>query len=271
MPELGLELALIIAQFLLKTDDLHYGYWADGVTVEAANLKAAQEAHSAEIMRSIPPGVRTILDVGAGVGVLAQRLKEAGYAVDCVSPSAYLSGKIRERLGSDTTVFDTRFESLETDCRYDLVLFSESFQYIKLEQALPTVRKFLRPHGHLLICDFFRLPMPERGPFGGGHPLQAFYDRIAECRFATRLDRDITAQTAPNLDLTQDFFFTVVQPIKDRLCGFLRSHYNLPYRLVRWTLRKPLRHLNGKYFSGTRTGANFARYKSYRLMLFQQI
>lgn len=202
--------------------------------------------------------------------MLAKRLIAAGYTVDCVSPSAYLTGKIHETLGDAATVFESRFEDLQTERRYDLVLFSESFQYIKLEQALPCVLQFLNPNGHLLICDYFRKPMPERGPFGGGHQLKAFYKEVDKAQLATLLDRDITPQTAPNLDLTQDFATSVAQPIKERLCGFLRSHYNLPYRAVRWSFRKPIAHMNRKYFTGERTGANFARYKSYRLMLFQK-
>jgi hypothetical protein len=41
-------------------------------------------------------------------------------------------------------------------------------------------------------------------------------------------------------------------------------------RLVRWKFRKQLRRYEEKHFSGRRTGANFKKYKSYRLLLYRE-
>jgi 2-polyprenyl-3-methyl-5-hydroxy-6-metoxy-1,4-benzoquinol methylase len=268
--ELGLECAIVLAEYLAKTDDLHYGYWDSDVPLELANLKQAQEAHSNFLISHIPPGVKTILDVGSGVGALASRLKAAGYEVDCVSPSPFLNERARRRLGSDTPIFESRFEEFQTEKRYDMVLFSESFQYMKLDIALKHTCELLQPDGYLLICDFFKNPMPDRGPMGGGHYLAKFHDSISCQPLTLVTDIDITAQTAPNLDLTQGFVTAVVQPMKERACELARQRQPFLYKMIRWTLSKPIEQVNKKYFTGQRTGANFAIYKTYRLMLFSK-
>ena len=64
------------------------------------------------------------------------KLIENGYLVDCVSPSSNLSKHVRNRLGNRSVIFETRFEDLETEKCYDLILCSESFQYLLLEKAI---------------------------------------------------------------------------------------------------------------------------------------
>jgi hypothetical protein len=121
----------------------------------------------------------------------------------------------------------------------------------------------------LLISDFFRNETPERGPFGGGHRMEAFRHEVARYPLCNLIDRDITAQTAPNIDLVQDFTMQVVLPIQERLWSFCRRSFPLPTRAARWLFRRPLAHAETKYLTGQRTGANFSKYKTYRLMLFQ--
>jgi SAM-dependent methyltransferase len=267
--ELGLDLALIAAKYLINTDHLHYGYWSNGLQPEIGNLRRAQEDYADLLLSQIPPGVRTILDVGMGTGAFTQRLLAEGYVVDCVSPSAYLTERARTLLCDGVCIFECRYEDLKTQKRYDLILFSESFQYIHLPSALAVTQEHLQPGGHLLICDFFRRDTPERGPFGGGHPWKEFQRQIAEYPLENRVDRDITPETAPNLDLTADFVHRVVAPVKDQVFAFLDTRYPLPVRMVRWLFRKSLRRAEEKYFSGKRSGANFQIYKTYRLLLFQ--
>lgn len=207
---MGLDIAAIAAKYLFKTDDLHYGYWPGDLPVEMGNLKCAQENYAQMLLAQIPPGVHTILDVGAGTGAFAKRLIEAGYEVDCVSPAPYLTERIRETLGPGPTIFECRFEDLQTEKTYDLVLFSESFQYVKLEIALSQSCERMCPAGFLLISDFFRNETPDRSPMGGGHSLKDFRAEVETCPLRLISDTDITPQTAPNLDLTNDFVLQVV-------------------------------------------------------------
>ena len=88
--------------------------------------------------RQIPDNVKTILDVGSGSGGLAEKLVENGYQVECVSPSEYLSDAIEEKLKSKVTVHRCTFENLVLQKKYDLVIFSESFQNVNIKKKAAT-------------------------------------------------------------------------------------------------------------------------------------
>ena len=268
---LGLDIASIAAKYLFKTDDLHYGYWPEDLAPEIGNLKCAQENYANLLLAHIPKGVHSILDVGAGTGAFAKRLIAAGYEVDCVSPAPYLTARIRQTLGNGPTIFECSFEELQTDKRYDLILFSESFQYVKMPIALSKSCERACPTGFVLISDFFRNETDQKSSLGGGHPLKDFREMSGACPLNLLVDKDITPQTAPNLDLTDDFVHQVVGPARDRIFETLGARYPLPTRFLRWCFRKELARAETKYFQNQRTGAAFLRDKSYRLMVFQRV
>lgn len=268
--EVGLVMGLIAARYFFDTDDLHYGYWPDDVEVSKDNIKHAQELHSELILSTIPEGVHTILDVGCGGGALMKRLCDKGYAVEGVSPSGPLTARAREMVGPDGTIIESRFEDVVTDKRYDLILFSESFQYIRPAISLKQVNTLLKPDGHLLICDFFKKPTEEKSPIGGGRRLQPFYDEMARYPFTCLLDRDITKETARNYDLMNEFLEDVATPIWELMFAFLQTRHPRLTRFGRRIFRKKIASLENKYFSGQRTAETFAQYKTYRLMLYQR-
>lgn len=275
--ELGLDLAAMMARHLFGTDHLHFGYWSESLAPSIANLKRAQEVYSDYLLAQIPVGTRTILDVGSGSGAFACRLLKAGYRVDCVSPSASQTERLRtlrrETLGDqedEGDVFPCRYQDLHTERRYDMVLFSESFQYIPLKQALEVTCHLVKPGGHLLICDFFRRETPDQGPFGGGHKFAAFEREVGKLPLVPIVDEDITERMTPNLDLTADFVEEVMMPAKRRLFGYLERRYKWPFRALTWLFRRPLAQADAKYMTGQRRGANFARYKTYRMLLLQR-
>ena len=138
--------------------DLHYGYWTDDLELTPQNMPQAQARYTDELMADIPADVRSILDVGCGAGNTAHKLLERGYQVDCVSPNAWLTTEARRVLGSRARVFESKFEQLTLDRTYDLILFSESFLFMKAEQALAKAESALRPGGYILISDIFKLP-----------------------------------------------------------------------------------------------------------------
>ena len=152
--EVGLEIGLVISRFLYKTEHLHYGYWPEELEIIPENLRKAQDFHSELILDAIPKNVETILDVGSGSGGLAEKLVKEGYKVHCVSPSEYLADAIEEKLGDEVKVFRTTCQDLELTQKYDLVIFSESFQYVQVNQALEKSIEALKTNNHLLICDY---------------------------------------------------------------------------------------------------------------------
>lgn len=267
--DIGLETGLLLARYLLDTENLHYGFWSDGLEVKLANMPAAQERYTDFLISHVPQEARSVLDVGCGAGVTAERLLERGMEVECVAPESGLLECARKRLGKRAKVHAAKFEEFEPGRRFDVVLFSESFQYIPFEQALPHALKFVNPGGHVLICDFFKQQGKKGSPISGGHKMHELVKQMDTLNLKVVQDIDITKQTAPNLDLVAEFLEQVGKPGYEMLMEHATATWPKLSKLGRWWFRKRIAKLEHKYFSGRRTGAAFAEYKTYRLLLLQ--
>jgi SAM-dependent methyltransferase len=268
--ELGLEVGAICGRHFFKVEHLHYGLWTNGLDVNVANLHIAQDKYTQYLLEHIPATVRTILDVGCGTGKNAKRLLDKGYKVDCVSPSAFLSEKTRELLGEGSTVFTCKYEELQTQQRYDCILFSESFQYMNLEKAIEQTVRLLNVGGYLLICDIFKRDVKGKSAIGGGHNLGKFFDQVQGTSLEKVADEDITEQTAPTIEILDDAMRNVAVPALDLSLEFLRGRHPVMTRLLCWKYGKKLAKVREKYISGYRTSDDFRRYKTYRLFLYRK-
>lgn len=268
--EVGLKIGWICGEYFLKLDHLHYGYWPDGLEVDIANLRRAQDEYVKFLTSHIPEEVKTILDVGCGAGRVARELHSMGYQIDCVSPSAYLTEQARKSVGQKSHIFNCKYENLQTNKRYDMVMFLESFQYINLLKALENSAKFLSAGGHMLICDIFKKDVGGEGRQKGGHALRNMSVQVKDYPFTLIKDIDITEQTAPTMDLLNDVLVNVGKPVMDSVNEFLADRYPTVYKLVAWKFRDELETIKQKYSGGSRTAEEFKKYKSYRLMLYQK-
>jgi SAM-dependent methyltransferase len=292
--ELGLELAALCGTYFFKLENLHYGYWTLDLSIDLANLNKAQEQYTDFLISHIPDEVDTILDVGSGTGHIAKRLMDVGYSVvDCVNPSHFLSEQVRSLLGDRAKLFECTFERLKTDRKYDLILFSESFQYISMDKALENITDLLNAGGYLLICDYFKLVPPqdalrqsaacpeqgrrvegadngENSVMGGGHKLKKFHDLVAHYPLELVKDIDITPQTAPNLDLFDAAMKNVAAPAFEASLDYLNSRYKLMAKFLRWKYRKQIERVYAKYFDGKRSAEDFRKYRTYRFLLYKK-
>ena len=264
-------MGFIVGHHFFKMDDLHYGYWPEGLSVEPGNLARAQANYTDLLMSHLPAGVRSVLDVGCEAGNTARKLLDRGLTVDCVSPNGFLTSVAKQVLGERATVFETKFQELETERRYDVVLFSESLLFIKpLDLAFTKARSLLNPGGHILITDIFKVPAEGKSPIGGGHELPVFRETIARHPFRPVAEVDMTAGIAPTFDMLDRAYREAIQPAYQLILGRLTDKYPWAMKLVRWTFRKKMARYEQKHFSGRRDGTNFKKYKSYRLLLFQR-
>jgi SAM-dependent methyltransferase len=268
--EWGLEIAAICGKHFFGLEDLHYGYWEYGQAVSLNNLRVAQEQYTEFLLSNIPSDVRSILDVGCGQGHVAKRLTEAGYDVDCVSPSHFLSEKVRALLGESHTVYECTYEQLDTEARYDMVMFNESFQYISIAAALNQSVRFLKNNGYLFICDVFKRTSGGDGVMGGGHKIWRFEEHIEQLPFVPVEDIDITDQAAPTMDLLDDGLKHVAKPAMDSSIEFLKGRYPVLMKFLFWKYRRKMEKFDRKYFTEGRSGEDWKHYKTYRLLVFRK-
>ncbi|UCC55864.1 MAG: class I SAM-dependent methyltransferase [Gammaproteobacteria bacterium] len=280
------ELGLVLARQMRGVEDLHYGLWDADLTLILSNLGVAQQRYTDMLLDLIgrqTAGMHAprILDVGCGTGSMLQQLYTRGFRVDAVNPSAALNRLVRERLRElgdrDTTLLETTFEAIPVEWlrnQYDLVLFSESFQYIPLAAVFERLPGLLAADGQVLICDFFKTAAHGQGgpgdlSFGGGHALEEFYRRVEASEFGVELDVDLTSRVSPNIALLDEWLGKRLVPSVEILNNWLLGEYPLRTRLLKLLLRRQLARLDYKYLSGNRSQAVFEKYKSYRLLLLQ--
>ncbi len=270
--EVGLVAGLNLFHFFLGSRDLHYGLWEDDLELCIQNLPEAQKRYSNFLLSHIPDGVKRVLDVGCGAGGVATELLARGYQVEGVSPSPLLSEAARQQAGADFKIHQGRFEdvSFGRDEKFDLVMFSESFQYITLERVFGDAQRRLNPGGHVLICDFFKTNASGRSVIGGGHPIDKFRDALQASGMELLEDKDITRETAPNLDLVDQMGRELLLPTFNLIGYAFSSNHPWLAKILHWKYQKRIRKIRRKYTSGERNGENFARFKVYRLLLLRK-
>ena len=268
--EFGLALGLIFGRYALNMQDLHYGYWEDDLDVQVHNLPEAQARYTEVLMSKIPEGVKTILDVGCGAGNTAKKLLDRGYQVDCVSPNPHLTKIARELLGDRAQIYECKFEELQTDRTYDLILFSESFLFINAEVGLKQATRLLNPNGHLLITDVFKIVPDGISPIGGGHQLEKFYNVFNQSTFTLKEEQDITSKIAPTFTVLDDAYKNCLKPAYELIRSRLISTHPWIMKFLQWKFRTKIERIEKKHFGGQRTAESFAKYKSYRLFLYHK-
>ena len=267
---IGLDAGLLIGKFFMDTEELHYGYWPNDKTATAQNFSEAQERHSQLIIDNIPKGVKKILDVGSGSGSLAKKIVALGYQVDCVIPSEFLADKVQQKLDGSSKIHITKFEDLDISSNYDLILFSESFQYVHLIKSIDKILSILDKNGYLLICDVFHKNVSGISPMRGGHRLDLFENEIGKTDLVKKTDIDITLETAPTWDFLNQFLNEVAIPISDMSHSYMKYKYPKLIRFMKWKYRNRLEKIRKVWLSNELTGENFAKFKSYRLFLFKK-
>ncbi|MDH5694896.1 MAG: class I SAM-dependent methyltransferase, partial [Gammaproteobacteria bacterium] len=222
------ELGLVLAQQLLQVEDLHYGLWRKELDLNLANVPQAQQEYTDMILSDLPPTpagspVR-VIDIGCGTGHILAQMVDKGYQVDGVIPAPHLANKVRERIaarpGCKSQVYENTLEDLpESVCngQYDVALFSESYQYIPLDQSFNKLKQLLKPGGLVIICDFFATEhtgdgKQGDGSFGGGHAMKYFYEVVEREPFTLEKDIDITELVSPNLQLVNNLLMDKLGP-----------------------------------------------------------
>ncbi|MGA2914781.1 MAG: methyltransferase domain-containing protein [Sedimentisphaerales bacterium] len=269
--EIGLEIGHILGKGLFRLEHLHYGLWKKGLEPDLLNLHTAQDEYCKFIISHIPAEVKTILDVGCGAGAFSKRLIDLGYKVDCVCPTEYQNRLLEQLVGKSSEIFKCKFEDIRTAKKYDMAMFCESFQYIDLDRVIDIAAGLLKQGGYMLICDFFKKQSSDACGIKGGHKLDKFMNLIGQSAFKIIEDIDITAETAPNLDILDKATKEVMIPAVNAAERFFQSRNPIILKLIKWKYRKKIAKAEQKYLKGNRAGKDFAEFKSYRLFVCRKV
>ncbi|MDT5238082.1 MAG: hypothetical protein QOD97_280, partial [Mycobacterium sp.] len=97
----------------------------------------------------IRPGARTVLDVGAGTGIVSEQLLEWGVDVLAVEPDPRMAEVAR---GKGISVEIGTFENWDpAQRRFDLVVFGSSFHWVNPDVGLPKAHRLLPSGGRLAL------------------------------------------------------------------------------------------------------------------------
>ncbi|HYW20358.1 MAG TPA: methyltransferase domain-containing protein [Nodularia sp. (in: cyanobacteria)] len=192
---------------------LHYGYWevipTIGEELTITHLRKAQEAYTAKLFSFIPEGTKTVLDVGCGIGGNAKSLCERGLSVEGLAPDAIQEERFIQNTNGKVPFYLTTFEDFQTSHSYDLVLFSESSQYIAVEDLAQGAARLLNSGSYLLIADMMRCdPEYKEGIFSNCHIANELQASLEKAGFKLIKSEDISQSIAPTIDLCLSNFRT---------------------------------------------------------------
>ncbi|MCX2711013.1 class I SAM-dependent methyltransferase [Mycolicibacterium sp. J2] len=97
----------------------------------------------------LPPGARTVLDLGAGTGKLTIRLAERGLDVIAVDPIPEMLEVLSASLPDTPALLGTAEEIPLPDDSVDSVLVAQAWHWFDAERAVAEIARVLRPGGRL--------------------------------------------------------------------------------------------------------------------------
>jgi len=202
-PADDLELALYASVF--GNNFLHYGYFptlpVDPETISLEIVRRAMNDYATLLVERVRPTERA-LDIGCGMGGLLARLAQIGVRATGLTPNNSQMAHIRAAWPEipviNATLETASAAGLGPD--FDVLINSESFQYIDLDTGMTTIRSlFARDavNPRWLCIDYFRLNEGTRNK--SGHLLRDFESGLVKHGFEERERVDVTENVLPSL------------------------------------------------------------------------
>ncbi|MDZ7968035.1 MAG: hypothetical protein RM368_24300 [Nostoc sp. DedSLP03] len=190
-----------------------------------------------------------------------------GFSVEGLAPDALQQERFIHNTNSQVPFYLTRFEDFHKSYSYDLVLFSESSQYIAVDDLAQGAARLLSSGGYLLLADMMRSDAEYReGIFSNCHVASELQTALMQTGFKLIKTEDISTQVAPTIDLCVDNFrtfgLTTVKYIADVVAiAFPPLHTLGRWAFNRW-LEKPIA-------DGLAARAIFESHLCYSIQLWQ--
>lgn len=209
---------------LSKTNYLHFGLWKKGDKLTLENFQKAQRRYLDNLIKYIPKGVKTILDVGCGVGGNAVKLASLGYKVTGICPDPYQEQLFKKNTKGKAGFCLTTLENFKTDQKFDLILMSESVQYIPHKEGLKKISTLLKKNGYLLISDYFKKDNAKGVPNLPSFPIKDYLEDVRRSRFVMIRQQDITKNITPTLVYGNNVYLNYIKPVLSAVLTTLQVH-----------------------------------------------
>lgn len=249
---------------VLGLDRLHYGMWLPGDELSTEKLKEAQIRYEDYLVDNIPDGVKDILDVGCGTGILTRKLLSRGYNVEGLSPDNNQEKIFTEK--SNATFHHLTFEDFSETDQYDCIIMSESSQYINIEKIFENAKRALKKNGYLMICDYLVLKNSSGELSKSGHDYETFMNHIKNSDFTVVAENDITDSVMPTLDFGKNLIKKIFKALE---IGTEKTRDKHPYvnSFLSWVFKKKLNKV--KQQVELLDSDEFKKNKTYRFILLQ--
>ena len=260
----------------IRSPYLHYGFWDDPESIDPNeltldNMVKAQGRYIEHLASFIPEEVKTILDVGAGIGGNSSYLISKGYEVEALSPDEYQETVFKEEYDGQVKFHRSKFENFEPEKKYDLVFESESACYIEIEPGWKTAQKTVRDGGYLLASDYFLYHNDGSGDWHikASHDEKNYIKKAEEYGFKLIKEFDQTENTMPTLDGAKALMERFIFPTFEYSSNYLGKNHPFILKVIKKAFgkkvddkMKQLSLLDSK---------DFKKYKRYMIYLFQKV
>jgi SAM-dependent methyltransferase len=184
----------------------------------------------------LPPGARTVLDLGAGTGKLTARLVERGLDVVAVDPIAEMLEVLSASLPDTPALLGTAEEIPLADNSVDAVLVAQAWHWVDPARAVPEAARVLRPGGRLglvwntrderlgWVKDLGRIIGHEHDPFTHQVPLPAPFKGVQ--RHQVEWTNYLTPQAVIDLVASRSYCITSPTEVRDRTLERVRELLN---------------------------------------------
>ena len=260
----------------IRSPYLHYGFWDDPESIDPNeltldNMVKAQGRYIEHLASFIPDEVKTILDVGAGIGGNSSYLISKGYEVEALSPDEYQETVFKEKYDGQVKFHRSKFENFQPEKKYDLVFESESACYIEIEPGWKTAQKTVRDGVYLLASDYFLYNNDGSGDWHikASHDEKNYIKKAEEYGFKLIKEFDQTENTMPTLDGAKALMDRFIFPTLEFSSNYLGKNHPFILKVIKKAFgkkvddkMKQLSLLDSK---------DFKKYKRYMIYLFQQV
>ena len=260
----------------IRSPYLHYGFWDDPESIDPNeltldNMVKAQGRYIEHLASFIPDEVKTILDVGAGIGGNSSYLISKGYEVEALSPDEYQETVFKEKYDGQVKFHRSKFENFEPEKKYDLVFESESACYIEIEPGWKTAQKTVRDGGYLLASDYFLYHNDGSGDWHikASHDEKSYIKKAEEYGFKLIKEFDQTENTMPTLDGAKALMERFIFPTLEYSSNYLGKNHPFILKVIKKAFgkkvddkMKQLSLLDSK---------DFKKYKRYMIYLLQKV